>query len=370
MKKAYKYRIRPTKAQQQSLQQFFGASRFVFNAALETKVTAYESNKTNLSYIDLCGQLKELKNTEEFSWLKLIPSQGLQQSIKQMINAFDGFFKEKGYPKFKNKRSNKSICTPQGVKVDFKNGKVFFPKLKWIKCHFSRTFEGKIKTCTISQTSTGKYYISILVDDGKELPKKQPIKDKTTIGIDLGIKHFAITSDKEFFENQKLLIKSLSKLRIENRSLARKVKFSQNWYDQKLRLAKLHEKITNQRKDFLHKLSTYLVKKYDTICLESLHVKGMIKNPKLAKHIADQAWGKFVTFCKYKCDWYGKNFQQISQWFPSSKLCNVCDIENDELTLAVREWTCLTCETHHDRDINAAKNIKKQGLRLIRQSIT
>lgn len=370
MYKAYKYRIRPSKEQQERLAQFFGCTRFVFNACLETRREIYEATGKTISQFDLCKQVKDLKNTEGFEWLKEVPAQSLQVAVLNACTAYKNFFNGSGFPKFKGKKANQSISFPQSTKVDFEKGKVSVPKLKCIKCYFDRTFTGKIKTSTITKTKTGKYYISILVDNGETLPQKAPIHEQTAVGLDMGIKHFCITSDGEYFENQRILIKNLNRLRREQRSFARKQKGSNRRNKQRIRIAKLHERISNLRKDFLHKLSTYLVRTYDTICVETLNVKGMLKNRKLSKHIADQSWSMFLEMIKYKCDWYGKNFVKNDRWFASSKTCNVCNHKNEKMTLSTRLWTCDKCGTTHDRDENAAINNKKEGLRLALHSLT
>lgn len=366
MLKSYKYRIYPSKEQEEKLANYFGAVRFVYNLGLETKISAWTSSKKNLTCFDLINQLSELKNTE-CPWLAEAPSQALQMSLRNLDNAYTAFFKGGGFPKFKSKRNKQSISFPQSVSVDFDKGFVKVPKLREIPCIFSRTFEGKIKTVTISKTPTGKYFVSILVDNGKELPKKKKIDESATIGIDLGIKDFAILSDGTVFENQHFFKKQMKKLRVEQRSLKRKFKKgsleqSKNYQKQKIRVSKLHEKIVNQRKDYLHKMSSSIIKNYDTICLENLNIQDMQKNNKLSLAISELGWYKFTEILEYKAEWYGKNIIRIGRFEPSSKTCSSCGKINKELKLSDREWTCQ-CGITHDRDANAATNIKNFGLR-------
>jgi putative transposase len=359
MLKAFKYELIPTKKQAHQLSGAMGSCRFIYNLALETKNMAYQSGK-NLSCFDLIKQLPDLK--EGFEWLKETPSQSLQQAISNLDNSFTNFFKGRAsFPKFKKKDAKQSFRIPVAVKVDFENWEVQLPKYGKVKFHNSREFSGIVKQATVSKTTTGKYFISILVDTYKDKESLKTIKEETTIGIDLGIKHFAIFSDGRKIENPKFLVGSLKELKKEQRSLSRKKKGSNRREVQKLKVAKIYEKITNQRKDFLHKLSTQIINEYDSIAIENLNVAEMIKNQKLAKHIADASWSTFETFLKYKADWNGKNILQIGRFQPSSKMCS-CGKINNELKLSDRYWTCKHCNTTHDRDILAANNIKKFGL--------
>jgi len=360
MLKSYKYSLRPTELQKHQLNGAFGSCRVIYNLALETKNIAYQSGK-NLSCFDLIKQLPELK--KEFVWLNEVPSQSLQQVISNLDNSFTNFFKGRAsFPKFKKKDSKQSFRIPIAVKVDFDKWTVSLPKYGKFSFNRDRKFEGLVKQATVSRTTTGKYFISILVDTFKEKELLKPITENTTIGIDLGIKHFATLSDGTKIDNNRFLVQSLKDLRREQRSFARKKKGSNRRLKQKLVVATIHEKVTNQRKDFLHKLSAEIVNRYDSIAIENLNVAGMIKNPKLAKHIQDASWGTFETYLKYKADWKGKNILQIGRFEPSSKICS-CGKINNELKLSQRTWTCKHCETTHDRDILASQNIKKFGLR-------
>lgn len=356
MFKAFKYRIYPNVQQEELISKHIGSSRFVYNLALETKNAAYIGTKHNYSAFDLVKQLPELK--KELTWLKEVNSQSLQQAIQNMDIAFKKFFKGVGFPKFKSKHKGKqSFSIPQNVLVE--NNLLIIPKFKeGIKISLHRLTKGTIKSATISVTPTGKYFVSILCDNGEELPTKAPIKESTTIGIDLGVKDFAITSDGEVFENPKYLRKVQSKLKYVQR------KYSKNKGKRtKKRLALLHEKVVNKRKDFLHKVSTKLIRENQTIALETLVVKNMVKNHNLAQAISDVSWSTFVTMLEYKADWYGKNILRIGQFAPSSKTCSNCGSINKELTLKDREWACSNCSTVLDRDVNAAVNIKSFALK-------
>lgn len=368
MLKAYKYAILPTEEQKQQLAKFFGSCRFVYNLGLETKLQAWTTARKHLTCIDLANQMKELKDTEA-EWLHECPSQTLQMALRNLDNAYTQFFKGGGFPKFKSKHRRQSIQFPQGVKTDFENSSIFLPKLKNVTCIFHRQFKGEIKTVTVSKTSTGKYFVSILVENQKQLPKKKPVREKTAIGIDMGVKTFATLSDGTTFDNPKHLRNNLSRLRVEQRKLSRKFKRgakeqSKSYQKQKLIVAKLHEHIKNQREDYLHKASTQIIRSFDTVCLEDLNIKGMMQNEKLALAIGEVGWHKFKTMLEYKAEWYGKNILYIGRFQPSSKLCNTCGNIFKELSLKDRSWTCQSCGTHHERDENAAKNIKSFGLRI------
>lgn len=356
MYKAFKYRIFPTEPQKELIAKHIGSSRFVFNLALETKNAAYISAKHNYSAFDLVKQLPELK--KELPWLKEVNSQSLQQSIQNMDIAFKKFFKGAGFPKFKSKhRGKQSFSIPQNVIVE--NDLLIIPKFKeGIKMSLHRPTKGIIKSATISVTSTGKYFVSILCDTKEDMPIKAPIEENTTIGVDLGIKDFAITSEGEVFENPKYLRKAQSKLKYVQRKYS-KYKGKRT----KKKLAKLHEDVVNKRKDFLHKVSTQLIRENQTIAIETLAVKNMVKNHNLAQAISDVSWSTFVSMLEYKADWYGKNILRIGRFAPSSKTCSNCGVINKELQLKDREWTCSSCSAVLDRDVNAACNIKSFALK-------
>jgi putative transposase len=354
--KAYKYRLSPTIAQSILLDKHIGSVRFVYNLALEVKQTAYAGKQVNLSQFDLIKQLPELK--KECEWLKEINSQSLQQSIVNLDTAYTNFFKGRAdFPKYKSKhKGTKSFNIPQSVKLE--NGKLKIPKfIKGITVVQHREFNGSIKQCTISRTPTGKYYASVLVETTSCIVPAPPIKKENTVGIDLGIKDFLITSDGQKIENPKYLRKAISKLKYVQSKYSRK-----KGKRTKYKLGILHEKVVNKRTDFLHQISTKLIRENQTIALETLQVKNMIKNHCLAQAISDVSWGTFVTMLEYKAQWYGTNIIRIGKFEPSSKTCSVCGSINKELKLSHREWTC---ENGHelDRDINAAINIKNFALR-------
>lgn len=372
MLRAYKYALFPDEEQSVQLAKTFGCCRFVYNAGLETKNTAYRMRGVSLSCFDLIKQTTEAK--QELTWLAEVPAQALQMSLRNLDNAFTNFFRHgAAFPKFKSRYRKQSFQLPQGVKVDFETGRVFLPKCKWVDAALHRRFEGTVKTTTVSRTPTGKYFVSILVDLPIRAAKPKPINPATAVGLDLGInrvagRSFLVTSDKQVFENQKYLSRNLKRLRVEQRSLARKVKGSANRDKQRLVVASLHEKIANQRRDYLQKISTELVDRYDTICMENLHVKGMMATGSpgdhcLARSIGEQGWSSFKNMMEYKCETYGKHFVQIGRFEPSSKMCSVCGSTNHQLTLSVRKWQCQSCSTVHDRDVNAAINIRDFGCR-------
>lgn len=362
MLKAYKYRLSPSEAQVQLINKHIGSARFVYNLALECKQMAYAGAKINLTCFDLTKQLPDLK--KECEWLKEVNSQSLQSSIVNLDRAFTNFFKgHNDFPKFKSRHKGKqSFQVPQYVSV--RDGKIFLPKFKsGISIILHRKFNGEIKTVTISRTPTGKYFASVLVDNKKELPSKKPVRESTAVGIDLGIKSFIITSDGLQIDNPKYLKNSLSHLKYLQRQVSKKVKGSNSRKKSVVRLAIQHEKVANQRKDFLNKLSSKLISENQTICIEDLTISSMIKNHKLAQSISDCGWSMFVSMLEYKAGWYGKNLLRIGKFEPSSKLCSRCGAKNNTLTLADREWVCANCGTLHNRDLNAAINIKTFALR-------
>lgn len=361
MFKSFKYRIYPTEDQIKKINHSINVCRLVYNLALETKMWAWQSLRISLRSFDLCYQLPELK--KEYKWISEVDSQSLQAEIKKIDVAYKNFFNGKGYPKFKSKRTSGSFSCPNGKRcVDWINNTLTIPKIKNINIKLSRKFEGKIKTVTISRNSTGKYFASILVEMDYIIPEKPTIKN--SIGVDLGLKDFATLSTGEKIDNPKYLKNSLIRLKILQRRISRKKKGSKNRKKANLKVALLYEKITNQRKDFLHKLSHKLISdnQTDTICVETLAITNMVKNHSLALAINDAGWGEFVRQLEYKGNWRGKNIIKIDRWFASSKICSSCNYKYDELTLDQREWTCQKCNTTHDRDINAAINIRNSGM--------
>jgi len=350
IQKGFKYRIYPNQGQQGILAIQFGHSRFVYNHFLQVKQNLYKLTKESLSYYDTTALLVELK--KEFEWLKQAGSQVLQQSLKNLNSSYTNFFKKRaGFPKFKSKYNKQSIRYPQGYKIN--NNKTYLPKVGWVKTKFHRLLEGTIKSVTISKTKSGNYYVSFLCEL-EILPSPNGL---TAVGIDVGIKDFATLSTGEKISNPKYYYKSENKLAKLQRNLSRKKKGSINRNKARLKVARCHEHISNQRKDFLHKISYRLTNDFGIICLENLNVKGMVKNRKLSKAISDVGWSMFKTFLKYKSVWFGSDIKEVDRFFPSSKTCNVCGSINKNLVLSDRTWTCSNCKTILDRDINAAINI-------------
>ncbi len=357
MLKAFKYKLEPTNEQAILLNKHIGASRFVFNLALETKQMAYVGNKVNISCFALHSQLTELKN--ECEWLKEINSQSLQQSITNLDKAYTAFFKgQNSFPKFKKKSNGGSFNIPQNVILE--NDKLIIPKFtkkNGIDIILHRPIKGEIRQATISKTPTGKYFVSILCETGDLIKLKPTIQENTTVGIDLGIKTFIVASDGKEYNNPKFLRKAQSKLKYIQRKFSNK-----KGKRTKQKLAVLHEKVANQRKDFLHKVSSELINNHDSIAIETLQVSNMLKNHKLAQSIQDAGWGMFVTMLEYKAEWKGKNILKIGTFEPSSKTCSCCG-KISELTLKDREWICKGCGTLLNRDVNAAINIKSFALK-------
>lgn len=359
MYKAFRYRLYPNQEQEVLLSKHFGHCRFLYNLALETKTNAYLSAKVNYSRFDLQKQLVELK--KECEWLKEVNSQSLQSVLQNLDLAYKKFFKGSGFPKFKSKHDKQSFHIPQNVNVE--GGKLVIPKFKkqGINIKLHRPLDGTIKSATISRTSTGKYFVSILCDTGIECPPKTEVIEDTTIGIDLGIKDFAVTSDGEAIANPKFLRNSIDRLKVLQRRASKKKKGSENRKKANKRVTLLHEKIKNQRQDFLHKVSSRLVSENQTICLENLGVSNMIKNHCLAQAISDVSWSEFNRMIEYKAEWYGVNILRIGRFAPSSKTCE-CGLINKDLKLSDRVWKCKSCGQVNERDLLAARNIKKFAL--------
>ena len=365
MLRAYKYELAPTPEQANHLTRVCGSVRFVYNLALESKIQAYAKG-VNVNCFELMRQLTDLK--QECDWLYESPTHALQHAISHLDAAFTNFFKKRAaFPKFKRKRQRQAFHLPAGTRVDFDNSLVFLPKLKWVKFHNSRPFAGTIRNATVSQTPTGRYFVSVLVETGTATPRKQPVQADTAVGVDVGIKDFAVLSDGQKIANPMFLFHSLKRLRVEQRTLKRRFQKgakeqSKNYPKQRLRVARLHEKVANQRNDFLHKTSTAIIKRYDSVCVEDLHIAGMVKNRSLSRSISDVGWGAFKQMLAYKCEWQGKNLLEMGRFEPSSRICSACGWHNKALKLSDRTWTCANGHTV-DRDVNAAQNIKTFGLR-------
>lgn len=358
MFRAYKYRLYPTNSQKELIHKHCGSVRFLYNLALETKTTAYLGNKVNLSRYDLQKQLVDLK--KELPWLKETNSQSLQSALINLDEAYKKFFKGAGFPKFKKKTNGGSFAVPQNVIVE--NDLLIIPKFKeGIKIVLHRPINGTIKSATISVARTGKYFVSILCDTKEEIPTKAPIEGNTTIGVDLGIKDFLTTSDGEVVDNPKYLKNNIDRLKVLQRRASKKKKGSNNRNKANKRVALLHEKIKNQRQDFLHKVSTKLIRENQTIALETLGISNMIKNHNLAQAISDVSWSEFNRMIEYKAEWYGVNILRIGRFTPSSKACE-CGKINKDLKMSDRFWECKSCGQVNERDLLAARNIKKFAL--------
>lgn len=350
--KAFKFRLKPNKEQQEALSQQFGNARFVYNWGLAGRIDEYKATGKSLTYGKQCGLLPALKSMTNTEWLRLSVAQVLQQSLMDLDKAYQNFFsKRTRFPKFKKKTDKQSIRFPQGFSLVQKSIKL--PKLGKIRIALHRPIEGKMKSATVSRTKSGKYFVSILC----EVEIVDPVIAGEAIGIDLGLKDFAVLSTGEKIDNPKYLRKSEKKLAKAQRELSRKKLGSSNRDKQRIKVARLQEKIANQRKDFHHKLSRRLVDQFGIISLENLNVKGMVRNGKLAKSISDAGWFQFVSQVEYKAIWYGSQVEKVDRFFPSTKTCSVCGDINNDLTLADRNWICISCNTEHDRDVNAAINI-------------
>lgn len=363
MFRAYKYRIYPNADQIKKIENSFGVCRLVYNMGLEIRITAWKQAQKRVSGYDLMKQLPELR--KEYTWIREVDSQALIACFNKLDVAYKNFFKGKGFPRFKKKSNRQSFDCPSNTrKIDFEKGLLTIPKIPNIKISISRKFDGKMKTVTITRAPTGKYYAIVLVEKAIELPVKKSITPETTIGIDLGIKDFIVTSEGVKVANPHYLRNDIERIKILDKRASRKKKGSNNRKKANLRVAILHERIHNKRIDFLHKLSSRLINdnQVNTICMESLRVSNMVKNHNLAQAISDVSWSKFKECMEYKAEWAGKNLLFVDTFFPSSKTCFNCKHINKELELNQREWKCEKCHSTHDRDINASRNIKFMGL--------
>lgn len=369
--KAYKFRIYPNKQQTILINKTIGSSRFVFNHFLHLWNETYSKTKKGLSYNTCTTMLPNMKKSETYAWLKEVDSIALQSSIKNLEDSFNRFFKKQSKaPRFKSKKNPVQSYTTKNNNnnIQIEGNRIKLPKLKMVKFANSREINGRILRATISRKASGKYFISLLVEENiQELEKTN-----RSVGIDLGIKDFAILDDGTVYNNNRYTTKMAKQLAREQRKLSRryeqakkdgkKLEDAKNYQKQKIKVARLHEKVANQREDFLNKVSTIIIKNHDVICIEDLNTKGMLRNHKLAKSISDVSWSMFVAKLQYKADWYGKKIVKIDRWFASSQICSSCGVNSGKKTLDIRYWEC-ECGAKHDRDINASINIKNEGLR-------
>jgi putative transposase len=363
-RKVYGFRVDPTAKQEGELARFAGARRFVFNWALERRKETYERDGKSISWSELSVELTELKNKPSCSWLKEIDSQLLQQALADCKRAFDNFFEKRaGFPKFKRKHSaRQSFRIPQRVKLE--NGRVYIPKIGWVAIRQSQPCDLPLKSATFKREATGKWRVSLVVEfDLPDLPKPA-VRAETTIGIDVGFDRFATDSDGGVIENPRFFRKAERKIKRAGRRLSRKQKGSANRAKARRALAREHEKIANKRADFAHKFSTSVVKANSAIACETLNLKGMSRT-RLAKSVADAAHRETFRQIEYKARWRNRNFVFVDRWFPSSQLCSECGHRNQELSLSDRFWTCPACSVRHDRDHNAAKNVRDEGIRIL-----
>lgn len=370
--KAYKFRIYPNKEQEILIAKTIGCSRFVFNHFLGMWNDTYKETGKGLTYNACSAQLPQLKI--ELEWLKEVDSTAIQSALKNLADAYKRFFKKQNdKPRFKSKKNNVQSYTTKHTNgnIAIVDNKIKLPKLGFVKFAKSREIDGRIMNATVRRNSSGKYFVSILTE-----VEIQPLeKADSAIGIDLGITDFAILSDGHKIDNNKFTSKMEKKLKREQRKLSKRALIAKNkgihlldaknYQKQKRKVARLHERVINQRDDFLNKLSTEIIKNHDIICIEDLNTKGMLRNHKLAKSISDVSWSAFVSKLEYKATWYGKTIVKVSRWFPSSQICSDCGHHDGKKSLEIRDWTCPICHANHDRDINASKNILAKGLRTL-----
>ena len=358
--RTYKFRLYPNDSQTDLMEKHFGCTRFVYNYFLNQRIEQYRITGKSDNFYSQAKALTALKKKDETSWLKEVNAQSLQFAIRCLETAYINFFKKRAkFPKFKSKRSKNRFTVPQCSHIS--DNRLFIPKFKeGIKCRVHREIKGKIGKVTVSKTPSGKYFVSVFTEEEYTTPLE---KTNKSIGLDMGLKDFIVTSEGEVFKNNRYTRKYERSLAKAQRHLSRKKKGSGEFENQRLKVARLYEKISNSRSDYMNKCSISLVRRYDTICIEDLNVKGMIRNHHLSKSIADVSWGSFITMLTYKADWNNKKVVKIDRYFPSSQTCNVCGhINKQTKDLSIRDWECPVCHTHHNRDVNAAINILHLGL--------
>jgi len=358
--RTYKFRLYPNKAQTEFLAKHFGCARFVYNYFLNQRIEQYKLTGKSDNFYAQAKTLAEMKKQEETAWLKEVNAQSLQFAVRCLEAAYTNFFKKRAkFPNFKSKRSKNSFTVPQFVSIA--NGRLFFQKFReGIVCRVHRKVVGKIGKVTISKTPTGKYFVSVSTEEEYETPFEKTSKE---VGVDLGLKNLVVTSEGETFENNRYTRRCEHKLATAQKHLSRKKKGSCGFERQRLKVARVYEKVSNCRADYLHKCSISLVRRYDVICIEDLNVKGMVRNHRLAKSISDASWGTFLAMLTYKAEWNDKKVVKIDRFYPSSQICHVCGHKNGQTKdLSVREWECPSCHTRLDRDVNAAINILRVGL--------
>ncbi len=373
--KAFKFCICPNAAQAALINKTVGCARFVYNYFLDMRIRTYQDNGKGLNHNACSALLTQLKRDKDHLWLLEVDKFALQNSLRDLNTAYNNFFRERakgntkqGFPKFKSKHRSKqkyrTNLTNNNIQVDMDARKIKLPKLGWIKFRKNKRMghlPGSIVNVTVTRASSGKYFVAVLCQvEINELPV---VNNK--VGYDLGLETFAVSSNGDFIENPRYLQRELKKLAILQKQLSRKIRGSHNYVKQHIKVARHHEYIVNMRQNFLHQLSTQIIRENQVICLENLGVKNMVKNKRLAKAISDAGWGLFRQMVSYKAKWYGRTLVIIDRFFPSSKKCNMCGETNPMLTLSIRNWQCPKCQTVHNRDQNAAKNILAEGLRLL-----